>query len=609
MRVSFAILLLLCLWALTSACSTLSTEDITLTIRQPLADTQLTGFALIDIDTNQARFAQELLIGLRSQKDPRLIKILHRSKPNRFPFLYEWDTLTSPDGAYEIFVELRVEGDAVGQRAVKPLWIVNGQARLQFAECNASSLIVRDRLKLTVEWLDIPPFLPPTPVELYLQGEAAQRLEEPPYQFDVDISSYAHGQEISIAAIVLRGLYRGTTTNCVAYVDRQGPRLRFLSPDPSQQIVPQRFTALFEIQEEYGVKYIEIHAESGGQPPVLVGRRETAPFQVPVDLSSFPHEAEITLRATATDEAGNTTAEPDLLNVKLDGKPPIVEIIEPKPNAPHLGRIRFEARARDESGIESIAFYLDDDKGQRLDNLLFRKGAEITSDTFQAEIEAAISLYRAGIRRFVVVATDKNNNQTTATQEFIIGCLRNAECPASNPPYQCLGNRCIIPEKLGGVCEDDLSCEGDLVCFKGGLSWCASEKLGICRERCTNGNCPQGYFCLSGSNHPSLCFPGDPCSPFTANCSADHQCVPWGKASFVCVPTGNGDIGASCLPYRCSSQQSCRKGLACLPSGTNSGTCRTLCDQQYPQRECGAARRCSPFPLRDQQSNSMGYCN
>lgn len=589
-----------------TACTTLiDPNTVSIQIRQPTAETQVTGFALVEIDSNQTREIKELLIGLRSQKENKLLKILHRTQPDRFPYLYEWDTTADLDGPYEIFVQVLLTGQTVAQKAVAPVWIVNGQARLRFKECQQGALILRDQVKLTLEWLDTPPNLPPTPVELYVQGIAQSRLEGPPYIFDVDLSALPHATETTLSAVVLRGLYRGTTSLCTAYIDRQGPKLQFLFPDANTQTVPLQFTALLEIQEDFGLNKIEILATAQGQPPIVVGTRNAPPFQISVDLSAFQHQQAITLQAVGTDNVGNITPAPPSLQVTLDAKPPTIEILSPQPNAPHLGRIRFEARARDEAGLASVAFYLEDEKGQRLDNLLFQK-APITSDTFQAEVQAAISLYGPGERRFVVIATDQHQNQTTQRLTFLIGCLRDADCPAQNPPYQCRGNRCLIPEKLGGPCDYDFSCEGDLLCTRRGITWCAKEKLGICRQSCLSRNdCPNGYFCLIDGGK-GVCFPGDPCSPFTANCASNEQCAPWGKDSFVCLPVGGGSEGSPCTPLSCDASKGCQRGYACLSSG-NSGVCKRLCDQDYPSRDC-TNRSCVTFPLRDGQTNKIGYC-
>ena len=601
LTVSFCLLCLV--GVVVSSCGS-PIDDIDVTVREPVEKQFLRGVVGVEIKVSSPKLVKEILAQVVALPDndplirPRLL-----GRKEGEPFYLDWDTARDKDGVYRLEVQVLLHDGRVLLRTVEPLWIVNQTARLRFPNCLNQPLVARDEVELKIEWLDFSTLLPSTPIDFFVQGTLLSRLEEGPYVLKVDLSKYKHGEEIYISAVAAKGIFRGATTVCSVHIDRLGPRLRFVYPSQEGSTVPVKFSANLEIEDEFGIQKVEVKV---GEK--IVGQVDKPPFQIPVDLTGNTHNGRVTLTASAIDKAGNITKDPPSIEVVVDAKPPEVQIVLPQTNAAYSGEVKFQAKVWDDAGVGRVDFYLENENGQRIDNILHTTGEKHQGSLFETSIPAGVSLYGAGKRKLVVVATDINQNQTIVKRLFILGCKTASECPANDPPYQCLGHSCIIPHKLGDPCEHESSCESPLVCYRGGTAWCAKVKIGICRQPCDTSACPNGYFCLPQKSGKPVCFPSDPCSPFTLNCEKGQQCVPWGKASFVCLPIGGGGRGTSCTPYSCSSTRGCRDGYGCVPIGNGSqGRCYKLCDQDFPRRDCGTLG-CVNFPLQDKNRNSMGYC-
>lgn len=600
-----AVFLLLSIVGWLPACG-FGSGAITLSIRTPLQDALLKGLQTIEIASPQAAEIQEILIGVRRMSEDKAFKVLTRSRPSRFPFQYEWDTLLEKDGRVQLEVEAILANRVAAAVTRSPLWIVNRQARLAFEGCEQPPLLVRDKFAFTIVWDEPPPDIHITAVEIFVQGKTAAVVTAYPYKGEIDLSAWPDRSDISISAITTSGAYRGSTAICSVQVDRQGPKIAFLAPERDGVIIPRNVSVLLQVEEDFGIGEIQIFAND-----TLVGKKIGPPFQIPISLGMFQHKEEITLKALASDVVGNPTEVPPLRKVIVDATAPLIRILSPKAGSAEVGTMVFEASISDSEGVGLVNFYVEDSQGQRLDNLLRRTGTSLSS-LFRVEVDSVIALYGAGERKFVVEALDIHQNRSLDSVAFTIGCRDEKDCPAKTPPFRCLGNRCLIPNKLGDRCDYPFSCEAPLLCVFSGLSFCSAEKLGICRKPCSKGDaCSQGHFCRSTPDGKTACFPGDPCSPFTVNCTPDRQCVPWGVNSFVCLPTGNLTEGSPCLPYSCSASQGCPKNFACTPNG-NSGSCRRICSTET----FGGARACPPqypigcvaFPLADGSRNTIGTC-
>jgi hypothetical protein len=577
---------------------------LTITIQEPVQDTVLKGLVPIRVTINPGAELKRLLVAVRYQGEPAIWKVVQRiDSPSTNELTIDWDTTSEKDGIYQIEVEaLHQDGRAFGKKTGN-IWVVNKTATLVIPACASQPVVVKDKLTVKLEWADALAQVPNTTVELFVQGKSIGKESKAPYEFEVDLTSFENGQEISLNAVAIRGVYSGASVVCSVLVDREGPRVQFVSPNEQTKTVPANFAASIEVEEEFGVKEVRILADGK-----VVGTLASPPFQVPVDLSQFQHGTTVTLSAVAVDRAGNETAKPPTIKVEVDSKPPIVKILSPQDNSRHVGPILFEASVEDESGIELIDFYIIDESGNRLDNILHVTGAQAKNGTYKASMSDALSQYGPGVRSFEVVVRDIRGNITTQSVKMIFGCREDADCPTQSPVLKCLGNRCLVPRRLGDQCSLSQGCEPPLVCHFGGLSYCSDQKIGFCRNSCSGGvPCLPGYFCLSDGKTAPVCFPGDPCDPSTSNCTPTSQCTPWGANSFVCLPIGKRKAGQSCSPFTCADTNNCIKDHVCVPNGS-VGQCHRVCDTDFPDRDCASGETCLPFPLRDSAQNTSGYC-
>ena len=530
----------------------------------------------------------------------------------------DWDTTKEKDGTYELELQILQSTGHVQQVKRKEIWVVNKPAQLVIKECNNPPLVTKDKIKLTLEWKNAPKNLPPTTIDLFVQGESEGPKNRTPYVYNVDLSKYKDDTEVYLNAVATRGIFSGASSVCSVRIDRKGPRVKFLYPAKDGNTIPGKFSASVEVEEEFGIK--EVRVTVAGK---VVGRLTKPPFQVPVDLTKSAKDGDtITLKVIGVDLAGNESEKPHELKVKVDTKAPIVTIKSPEEKKNYPNDINFEVDVQDNSGLGFVDIYILDDKGKRVDNILHRDGqGSKKTVTYADKINTPITSYGTGTRKLEVVARDIHGNITTMLREFIIGCKTPADCPASpnpNTPYLCLGNRSLIPRNRGERCTYGFSCKPPLICHFGGLNYCAKEKLGICRQVCqpSKNECQVGEFCLEQKTGPSVCFPGDACGPFTYNCGEKQQCTPWGSDTFICIPAGFAKVGEPCKPFDCNGTLNCAKGLLCVPTGNGNGqlgsaskgVCRKLCDQEFPQRDCKGQEICQYFTLRDKNSNSIGYC-
>lgn len=584
-------------------------ELLQVTIEAPEDGAFLKGFATIRASVSAPASVQRLLFAVRYQgKDGRtLYRILKRVEGNgASEYTADWDTSLELDGPYTVEVELlQTDQRPVGKQTGN-VWVVNKIAQLSFKECVAQPFVVKEKSTLTLTWADASTQLPETTVELFVQGQSVGRKSTAPYVFDVDFSSFQEGQELSLNAVAIRGAYNGATAVCQVLIDRTGPEVRFVFPAQEGAVVPAIFNASVEVEEAFGVQ--EVRIKQGGK---VVGTRSSPPFLVPVDLSGVPNNQEVTLVAEAVDRAGNVTAKPPSIKVKVDSSPPVITIRSPLPGSQHVAAVDFEVAISDDAGIDLVDFYILDEADKRLDNILHETETKTGENVYKARITNAVDQYGPGQRSLEVVARDTRGNVESFKMKLVFGCREDTDCPTQTPAFKCLGNRCLVPRQKGDQCSFAFSCEPPLVCHFGGLNFCTNQKIGFCREDCTaTAACPQGQFCLPQENNaPSVCFPGDPCNPATFNCDASSQCTPWGNTSFVCLPLGKKGPGEACTPYACTEDNNCVENYICVPgsSGT-SGTCRRICDREFVTRDCGANKACQPFPLLDATTNDMGYC-
>lgn len=522
---------------------------------------------------------------------------------------YDWDTTKEKDGPYIIELQVLLENGGVLQNKVEHVWVVNQPADLQIKECTQPPLVTRGKIQLNLDWKNVPQEVPPSTVELFVQGQSAGQKSQPPYQFDLDLSKNQDGEELYINVIATRGVYRGSTSICSIRIDRKGPLVKFLYPKNNGDTVPAKFLAAVEVEEAFGIQ--EVRVLVGDKE---VGKLQHPPFQIPVDLSKEPHGSVVKLKVLATDRAGNESEKPHELEVKVDAESPTVRIDYPEEKKNYLGDAPFEIVLQDASGLGVLDLYIVDEQGKRVDNVLHRDGQGITKEvTLSGKIFSPLVRYGAGTRKLEVVARDVHGNVTTMVRQFVVGCVTPSDCPTSsdpNNPFLCLENRCVIPRQEGEQCTQSSSCKPPLICHFGGLSYCAKEKIGICRKPCqpNRGDCAGGEFCLTHEKNGNVCFPGDPCDPFTYNCSKTEQCNPWGSDSFICLPIGFAREGEPCTAYACDGTLNCGKGLACVPGTNDKGLCHRLCDVEFPLRDCTSQENCVAFPLRDRTVNSIGYC-
>lgn len=592
-------------WSLCIGCG--PQETLQVTLLEPKNGELVRGFTSISVQVQPISSLKRMLIAVRylGKSERTLRKILFREENiTQTNTQIDWDTSLEKDGPYQIEVEaLQKDGQAILKKSEK-IWVVNGTARLQIDACLQQPAIARDSIKLQLNWSDALAELPGTTVELFVQGRSLGTRKTAPYVFDVDVSKYKDGETVSFNAVAVRGVYRGATAVCNVLIDRTGPVVRYVFPTSKSGVVPARFAVSLEVEEEFGVQEVRIRVGDK-----VVGKLQSPPYQIPVDLSFVKHMSTVTLLAEAVDRAGNVTAQPPQVTVRVDSKPPLVQILKPAKNSQHLDSIQFEVEISDESGLSLIDFYIVDENAKRLDNILHVQSPK-KKEIFRASVSRALQLYGAGRRTFEVVARDIRGNVTTRSIDLILGCATDSDCPQQTPPLRCLHHRCLVPRGLGDQCSREAACEPPFVCHFGGLSYCSEQKLGFCRRPCkVDVPCERGYFCRSQQKGPSVCFPGDPCDPASSNCAKGLQCTPWGASSFVCLPTGSRGNGQGCSPYVCSAGQGCIRDYVCIPHGQGSrGVCRRICDTDFPRRDCTTGTRCTSFPLRDKLSNSMGYC-
>ncbi|TNE47772.1 MAG: hypothetical protein EP343_18490 [Deltaproteobacteria bacterium] len=585
-------------------------DDINAFLSAPESNTFVKGLVTIRARMESLSRVQRASLVIRHNEDITLTKELIRQENPPGTWDFDWDTTNEKEGPYTIELQvLRTDG-YVQLSKKENVWVVNKPAELKITECEQPPLVARDKVQLNLAWTNVPKEMPPTAVELFVQGNSAGRLSKPPYKFDLDLSNNKDGEELLINAIATSGIYRGSTSVCSIRIDRKGPQVRFLFPQ-GNGTVPGKFSASVEVEEEFGIKEVRILAEG-----VEVGKLTQPPFQIPVDLSKKTHGAKVKLKAVAVDRAGNETDNPPEIEVTVDTEAPTVNIKSPIDDSNHLNDVKYVVDIKDGSGLAIIDFYVLDEKDQRVDNILHVDGLGKTELNIDGSIFSPLTRYGSGKRKLETVVRDIHGNITKAYRNFVVGCKTPQDCPSSgNPtaPYLCLGNRCLIPREPGERCTYDFSCKPPYVCYFGGLSFCAKEKIGICRKPCqpNRGDCAAGEFCLAQKDGNNICFPGDPCGPFTYNCSKTEQCTPWGADSFVCLPTGFANEGEPCKPYACDNTLNCGKGFGCVvdqSSNQTQGKCRRLCDAEFPVRDCGPGQQCVAFPLQDNNINSMGYC-
>jgi hypothetical protein len=175
-------------------------------------------------------------------------------------------------------------------------------------------------------------------------------------------------------------------------------------------------------------------------------------------------------------------------------------------------------------------------------------------------------------------------------------------CDATNDCV--VGSQCIVPEDIGcdegdpGCCasfcdltDGDAGCAPDTVCvpwFDGdpppGL-----EDVGTCRLE-------------KGSEDPAEC------DGIAQDCEPGQTCVP--VDNFECLPTGNRDLGDSCVEI-----SDCSPGLVCVPwdslpdcDEADVSCCTSLCmlDSGGP---CQAGTTCNELPGAPLPDNeNAGYC-
>jgi hypothetical protein len=584
-------------------------DNVRIAINEPQPEQFIRGWFKIQTTLRPITQIKRAALLIRHQEEFLLVRELVRQEDPPEEWEYDWDTAKEKDGPYEIELQVLLSNNQTRSQKVGNIWIINRPAAISISGCLNPPLVTRDRLEISIDWQNVPEQMPPTAVELFVQGKSIGTKEKSPYIFGVDLSEFKSGDEIYVTAVTVRGVYRGSTAVCSVLVDREGPRVRFVYPAQKGMTVPAKFYSTLEIEEEYGIKEVQVLLD--GQ---IVGKLVQPPFQVPVDLSHIAHGSRVVIKASAIDLAGNETSDPPAIEVVVDARAPRIEIIKPQANTNHQDKIEFEVRITDdtENNIGLVDFYISDENDQRLDNILHTTGDKNSGDIYMTTVGSLTSLYGFGRRNFEVVARDLNGNISTQKIELIFGCQHDSECFSRGPQYQCRGNRCLIPHKLNDRCNYEFACEKDLVCHFGGLFWCSKEKVGICRKVYdkSQGGCFPGTFRLPQTSGPDICFPGDPCDPFTYNCNKNEQCTPWDINSFVCLPVGPGREGEPCDTYACTENKNCGKGLACIPSahGEARGVCYRLCDQEFPLRDCHSGQLCISYPLQDKFVNSMGYC-
>lgn len=584
--------------------------DINAFLSGPESNTFVKGLVTIRARIESLSQVKRASIFLRHMQDDTLTKELIRTENPPSSWDFDWDTTNEKEGPYIIELQILRTDGYVQLSKKENVWVVNKPASLSITECERPPLVTREKIQLNLAWTNVPKEMPPTAVELFVQGNSAGKLNKPPFKFDLDLSKQKDGDELLINAIATSGIYAGSTSVCSIRIDRKGPRIRFLFPQ-GNGTVPGKFSASVEVEEEFGIKEVRILAN--GEE---VGKLSQPPFQIPVDLTKKTHGTKLTLKAVAIDQAGNETENPPEVEVTVDTEAPKVTIDKPGDDSNWLTDVQYVVKVSDSSGLGIIDFYVLDEKDQRVDNILHINGEGKTELDLNGKIFSPLSRYGAGKRKMEAVVRDIHGNITKAYRNFVVGCKTPQDCPDSgNPtaPYLCLGNRCLIPREPGERCTYDFSCTPPYVCHFGGLTFCAKVKIGICRKPCqpNRGDCAAGEFCMAQSSGTNVCFPGDPCGPFTYNCSKTEQCTPYGADSFVCLPTGFALEGEPCKPYACDNTLNCGKGFACVvtqSSNQTKGKCRRLCDAEFPTRDCNRNQQCTAFPLKDNNINSMGYC-
>ena len=580
------------------ACPGEGPEEVSVSFVEPASARTLAGSVRVEVAARPQARITRVAINVRDSAGS-IKEVGARTRP---PYVLYWNTLPLADGPYMLDVVVSTtEGKAV-RHEVGPLVVANGAPVLEFVDCT-DSMPVRDRFSVTLE-LKAPGAAVPKGVELFVDGKPLARRASAPFTFEIDLGARAAGEEVFLSAVAVNTLQKGATALCAVRVDRNAPTLAFVYPAKEGQTVPIKFDAVLKVLDTYGIK--EVTVTAGGR---VAGKATTPPYRVKVDLSGRADRSRVLITAWATDLAGNRNLPAVERIGVLDASPPKVRVVSPGEGSVHRAKVRFAAEVSDENAVDRVDFYILDEKGQRLDNILHSTGAKNGSNSYSVEVDGVVSLYGFGKRTLLVVATDVHANRTEVRRGFGLGCKAASDCPASTPAYWCLNYRCVVPGRVGEPCSGEQVCENGLVCFPGGLSYCDPQRLGVCRRPCKTAidQCSKGEFCLSAGALGRVCFRGDPCGPFSSNCAASSQCVPWDQDSFVCLPTGPGREGASCSPYGCLSGSACAKGHACVPI-RGGGICRKLCETLFPQRDCGQGQRCVHWPLRDSRQNNVGYC-
>ena len=260
------------------------------------------------------------------------------------PYEFPWDTVTGADGAHTVTAEAT---DATG---------INGSAQITVTVDNnppavaiqspADQASVRGAVPVAASATDA---VGVEDVRFFVDGLLRATDDAAPHGFDWNSTAESDGPHIlSAEARDAHGAM--ASTQITVQVDNTAPSV-FLAAPSGPSTLSGPFLATAAAADAMGVAHVEFFVDG-----VLRATDDTEPYEYTWDTAAEtdgPH----TLRAEATDEAGNTASAQ--FAATLDNSAPSVSITAPASQSMLSGSVLATVTATDTVGVEAVRFFID----------------------------------------------------------------------------------------------------------------------------------------------------------------------------------------------------------------------------------------------------------
>lgn len=198
-------------------------------------------------------------------------------------------------------------------------------------------------------------------VALYADGSLIGTVTSAPYSFAWNTSSLAAGSQHVLEALAADAAGNYTVAHLSVTVqassDATPPSVSFAQPAQGSSVaVSSAVPVVVNASDNVGVAAVNLYADGA-----FVGTDAAAPYEFSWDASAVEAGSQHTLRAVATDGAGNRAEASITVTVKAgDVVPPEVSFTNPEDGGWLSGNINVSIDASDNVAVTLVEFYADD---------------------------------------------------------------------------------------------------------------------------------------------------------------------------------------------------------------------------------------------------------